>query len=70
MNPVIFQLGPFSLNWYGVFIVGGAVLGAWVAGRTATKAGYNPDHVWNMLAWALVLGIIGDRLYHCLLYPS
>ena len=26
MNPVIFQLGPFSLHWYGVFIVGGAVL--------------------------------------------
>ena len=26
MNPVIFQLGPFSLHWYGVFIVGGAAL--------------------------------------------
>jgi len=46
------------------------VLGAWVAGRTATKAGYNPDHVWNMLAWALVIGIIGARLYHVFSTPA
>lgn len=70
MNPVIFQIGPFSLHWYGVFIVGGAVLAAWVAGRTAARAGYNPDHVWNMLAWALVVGIIGARLYHVFSTPA
>lgn len=70
MNPVIFQIGPFSLHWYGVFIVGGAVLAAWLAGRTAAKAGYNPDHVWNMLAWALVVGIIGARLYHVFSTPA
>ena len=70
MNPVIFQFGPFSLHWYGVFIVGGAVLAAWLAGRTAAKAGYNPDHIWNMLAWALVIGIIGARLYHVFSTPA
>ena len=70
MNPVIFQLDPFSLHWYGVFIVGGAVLGAWVAGRTAAKAGYNPDLVWNMLAWALVMGGAGARLYHVFSTPA
>jgi len=25
---------------------------------------YNPDHVWAGLAWCLVLGVIGARLYH------
>lgn len=70
MNPVIFQIGPFSLHWYGVFIVGGAVLGAWLASRTATKAGQNPDHIWNMLAWALIVGIIGARLYHVFSTPA
>jgi phosphatidylglycerol:prolipoprotein diacylglycerol transferase len=70
MNPVIFQLGPFSLHWYGVFIVGGAVLASWVAGRTATRAGYDSDHIWNMLAWALIIGIIGARLYHVFSTPA
>jgi phosphatidylglycerol:prolipoprotein diacylglycerol transferase len=70
MNPVIFQLGPFSLHWYGVFIVGGAVLATWVAARYANKAGENPEHVWNMLAWALIVGIIGARLYHVFSTPA
>jgi phosphatidylglycerol:prolipoprotein diacylglycerol transferase len=70
MNPVIFQWGPFSLYWYGVFIVGGAVLAAWLAGRTAAKAGYDADHVWNILAWALIVGILGARLYHVFSTPA
>ena len=70
MNPVLFQFGPFQLNWYGVFIVGGAVLAAWVSSRYAKKAGENPDHIWNMLAWALIVGIIGARLYHVFSNPA
>ena len=27
MKPVILEVGPFALHWYGVFIVGGAVRG-------------------------------------------
>ncbi|MDX1614749.1 MAG: prolipoprotein diacylglyceryl transferase [Candidatus Promineifilaceae bacterium] len=27
---------------------------------------WNPDHVWAGVAWALVLGVIGARLYHVL----
>ncbi len=30
---------------------------------------WNPDHVWNGLMWALILGLIGARLYH-ILTPS
>jgi phosphatidylglycerol:prolipoprotein diacylglycerol transferase len=70
MNPVIFQLGPFSLHWYGIFIVGGAALAAYLASRTAAKAGDNPDHIWNLLAWALIVGIIGARLYHVFSTPA
>ena len=70
MDPVIFQIGPFALHWYGLFIVGGAVLAAWVSSLYAAKAGEDPDHIWNMLAWALVIGIIGARLYHVFSTPA
>lgn len=70
MNPVIFQIGPFSLHWYGLLIVGGAVLATWIASRYATKSGEKTDHVWNMLAWALIFGIIGARLYHVFSSPA
>jgi phosphatidylglycerol---prolipoprotein diacylglyceryl transferase len=70
MNPIIFQLGPFSLTWYGVFIVGGAVLAAYVSSLFAKRAGENPDHIWNLLAWTLIIGIIGARLYHVFSSPA
>ncbi len=70
MNPVLLDIGPFQLNWYGIFIVGGAVLAAWVSSLYAKKAGENPDHVWNLLAWTLIVGIIGARLYHVFSSPA
>jgi len=70
MNPVIFEYGPLSLHWYGVFIVGGAVVAASVAAYYAGKAGENPDHIWNLLAWSLVAGIVGARLYHVFSNPA
>jgi phosphatidylglycerol:prolipoprotein diacylglycerol transferase len=70
MNPVIVQLGPFSLQWYGVFIVTGAVLAAWLASRYARQVGENPEHIWNLLAWTLIAGILGARLYHVFSSPA
>ncbi len=70
MNPVIFDLGPFALQWYGLFIVGGAVIAAWFSARQAERSGENPDHVWNLLAWTLIAGIIGARLYHVFSSPA
>lgn len=70
MNPVIFEFGPFSLHWYGVFIVGGAVLAAWFSTRYAQRAGEDPDHIWNLLAWTMIAGIIGARLYHVFSSPA
>lgn len=70
MNPVIFEFGPFALQWYGVFIVGGSTVAAWFAARYAARSGENPDHVWNLLAWTLIAGIIGARLYHVFSSPA
>jgi len=70
MNPIIFEIGPFSLYWYGVLIVGGAIIAAWFASRYAVKAGEEPDHIWNLLAVSLVFGIIGARLYHVFSSPA
>jgi phosphatidylglycerol---prolipoprotein diacylglyceryl transferase len=70
MNPTIVEIGPFSLNWYGVFIVLGAMLAAWFSGLYATRGGDDPDHIWNILAWSLIGGIIGARLYHVFSSPA
>ncbi len=70
MNPVIVQVGNFALTWYGLFIVGGAVLATWISSRYAQKDGESADHVWNLLAFALIFGILGARLYHVFSTPA
>ncbi len=69
MNPVIISIGPFAVTWYGLLIVVGAVIGAWVATIEARRRGEDPEHVWNVLPWLLIAGIIGARLYHVFSNP-
>jgi phosphatidylglycerol:prolipoprotein diacylglycerol transferase len=70
MNPILLKLGPLQIHWYGVLIVGGAVLAAWISTKEAARRGEDPDHVWNLLTWGLIFGIIGARLYHVFSSPT
>jgi prolipoprotein diacylglyceryltransferase len=63
MNPVLIQLGPLQVHWYGILIVTGAVLAAWLATKEAKRRGEDPEHVWSLLIWVLIFGIIGGRRF-------
>jgi phosphatidylglycerol:prolipoprotein diacylglycerol transferase len=75
MFPIYPPTGPFLINteifgfplqvrWYGVLIIGGAMLAAWLAAKRAERRGYDPEDVWNLLLLGLVLGILGARIYY------
>jgi phosphatidylglycerol:prolipoprotein diacylglycerol transferase len=75
MFPLYPPTGPYLINfpifgfalqvrWYGVLIIGGAMLAAWLAARRAERRGYDPEDVWNLLLLGLVLGIAGARAYY------
>jgi phosphatidylglycerol:prolipoprotein diacylglycerol transferase len=70
INPILFELGPFQVRWYGVLIMIGVVLGAYFSSRLARKRGYDPNHVWNGLIVAVIAAILGARLYHVLSTPA
>lgn len=63
------HLGPLYLRFYGVILVSGAMVGAYVATLEARRKGLNPDYVWDGLIWALVGGIVGARIYHVFTPP-
>ena len=56
INTAIFGI-PLVVRWYGVLIVGGAMLAGWIAAGRAERRGYDPEHIWNMLLMAMVCGI-------------
>jgi phosphatidylglycerol:prolipoprotein diacylglycerol transferase len=70
INPILFEIGPFQVRWYGVLIMLGVGLGAYFSSRLAKKRGLNPDHVWNALILAVVMAILGARLYHVFSTPA
>ena len=60
----------WGIHWYGILIVSGVVLGALYAALEARRNGDDPDHVWSALTLAIVLGIVGARLYHVFSEPE
>ncbi|HMO55819.1 MAG TPA: prolipoprotein diacylglyceryl transferase [Roseiflexaceae bacterium] len=63
LNLDLFGL-PIAIRWYGVLIMAGALLSAYVAANRARLRNHDPEHVWNLLMLGLVLGIAGARAYY------
>ncbi len=63
-DPVFLRLGPITIYWYGVLIVGGAMLAAYFVSKLSSRNGHDPEIAWNILIVALFSGIIGARIYH------
>jgi phosphatidylglycerol:prolipoprotein diacylglycerol transferase len=69
-NPILIAIGPFAIRWYGLLIVIGALVGAYIGTIEAKRRKENPEHMWNLLIWCLLFGIVGARLYHVLSSPA
>lgn len=66
IDPVAFQLGPFSIHWYGIIMDTAFIIGAALAYYNAKKSGINPDHILNLILIIIPAAIIGARLYYVL----
>jgi phosphatidylglycerol:prolipoprotein diacylglycerol transferase len=70
IDPVIFSFKFFvwtiTLRWYGVLVMFGAIVGAWIAGREIQRRGENDEAIWDAMVWVLPAGIIGARLWYVL----
>ena len=68
IDPVIFSFELFgitiALRWYGVLVMLGVMVAAWIAEREYTRRGENGEHIWNALIWALPVGVVGARLWY------
>ncbi len=67
---VAFRIGPLAVYWYGIIIVTGVLIGAYIASAEARRRGEDTEHIWNAIFLVLVLAIIGARLYHVFSSPA
>jgi len=64
-----FSLGPLHIRFYGIILMLGALAGGFLARREMKRRGHSPDMVWDLLAYLIVGGVIGARLWHILTPP-
>ncbi len=68
--PEGFYIGSLFIHFYGVIIMFGAILAAWLSSKEAKRRGYNPEIIWDVMPWLLIAGIIGARIWHILTPPA
>jgi phosphatidylglycerol---prolipoprotein diacylglyceryl transferase len=70
IDPVLLQIGPLALRWYGLMYVVGIVMGLWFIRRYTTRKGISQEKVYRVLWWCVVSGLIGARLYFVIQQPD
>ena len=59
-----FELGPLTIRFYALCILGGIVLGTWLSARRLRARGGTTAQALDIIVWAVPFGIIGGRVYH------
>lgn len=67
-SPILLELGPLQLRWYGLLFVGSFFAGLMIAKWIFRREGKDPQVLDTLLFYALVGTVIGARLMHCLAY--
>jgi prolipoprotein diacylglyceryl transferase len=60
----VWHLGPIPIRAYALCIVVGIFVALALTSRRWRARGGKSDDIWDVAGWAIVLGIIGGRLYH------
>jgi len=64
INPVVLNLGPFEVRWYGVMVVLAIVAIIIITLHEARRVGISEEHIYNVGLWAIVGGVVVSRLVH------
>ena len=68
IDPIIFTI-PYvnwPVHWYGLILMTGFLVGAWMVERTLKSRGENGELIWDAAIWVLIPGVIGARLWYVL----
>ena len=63
-GPELFQLGPFSLRWYGLLIAISVLGGLNLSGELASKKGLKKSLINDLLPILVLASVIGARIYY------
>ncbi len=65
-GPIIFNIGPISIRWYGLLIASAVLLGVNLSQRLAKLRRVEPDLLADLAIWLVIGAIPAARLYYVL----
>ncbi|WP_282155994.1 prolipoprotein diacylglyceryl transferase [Cytobacillus gottheilii] len=66
IDRVAFELGTFTVYWYGIIIGTGLLLGWILATKESKRLGLEKEIFSDLLLWAIPISIVSARLYYVL----
>ena len=63
MLPELFRIGDFPIRSFGVMLLIGFAVGNWLAVRRAGKYGIDKDALTSLAVWAVLMGVLGARVF-------
>jgi phosphatidylglycerol:prolipoprotein diacylglycerol transferase len=68
VHPIAFNLGSFSVHWYGVMMALAFLAGLWTASRRGLRDGFAPEKILDLGPWLIVGAILGARILYVTTY--
>jgi phosphatidylglycerol---prolipoprotein diacylglyceryl transferase len=68
ISPVLIQIGPIGIRWYGVAYIAGILLGFRLVGKDLLRLGLTKDGIYTLMTWLIVGIFIGGRMGYVLFY--
>jgi phosphatidylglycerol:prolipoprotein diacylglycerol transferase len=70
IDPILVQLGPIAIHWYGLMYVVAIVVALWTTLRYTRGLGMHDEQVWALFVWTAIAGLVGGRLYFVIQQPD
>ncbi|NES23500.1 MAG: prolipoprotein diacylglyceryl transferase [Symploca sp. SIO3E6] len=65
-GPILFELGPIAIRWYGLLIASAVLIGVSLSMHLAKRRNLNPEIIGDLAIWLIIGAIPGARLYYVL----
>lgn len=68
IDPVLIQLGPLAIHWYGLMYLLAFGSALWLGNRRAALAGFTKQQVSDLIFFGAIGVVLGGRLGYILFY--
>ncbi len=62
--PKTIYIGGFGIAVYGIIVASAMLIGLTMAAHIAKKTGNDPDDIWDISIWLIIVAILGARIYY------